>query len=107
MAPSPLKRNKMHRDFLKIVLSFFIAAFGIPSLSGVLSAAAAAFGYALFWSGILSLRGKNTSEARIAIFWFAGVQPIQLNWMISLEYMGPGIVVVYLFVIFALGLQFA
>jgi len=166
MVPRLLKRKAMqhiHRDFLKIVLSFFIAAFGIPSLSGVLSAAAAAFGYALFWSGILSLRGKNIPEVGgncktpfgakfalfpldstfckvpmanrichfaknrtnekiikfcsrselcnslvgVVIFWFAGVQAIQLNWMISLEYMGPGILVVYFFVILALGLQFA
>jgi apolipoprotein N-acyltransferase len=93
----------MHSDFLKIILSFFIAAFGIPSLSGFLSMAAAAGGYALFWSSAVSLK-KN--KFWVSVVWFAGVQAVQLNWMISMQYMGPGILLVYLFVIFGLGIQF-
>jgi apolipoprotein N-acyltransferase len=91
------------RDFLKVLVSFVITAFGIPSLSGILSAAAASFGYALFWSGIVSQKNHRFA---LAVVWFTGVQAVQLNWMVSMEYMGPAILGVYLLVIVALGLQF-
>lgn len=93
----------MKTSLIKVLLSFIIVAFGIPSLSGYLSLAAA-FGYALFWNGAFSLKKHRFWVATI---WFACVQAVQLNWMVSTEYMGHGILVVYLFVVVALGLQFA
>ena len=38
--------------------------------------------------------------------WFASVQAVQLSWFTSTDYMGLGIIVVYLFLAIAIGLQF-
>ncbi len=89
---------------LKVALSFLIAAFGIPSLSGILSIAAASVGYAIFWDAARSF--KPSRKFIWGTLWFAAVQAVQLNWLVSMQYMGPGILVVYLFVIAAIGVQF-
>lgn len=100
------KKPKINRQRLALLLltSYIIAAFGAPSLSGVLSIGAGAFGYALFWLAWLSMGKKRFW---VAVTWFTAVQAVQLSWLTSLEYMGPLILGVYGFVIFAIGLQFA
>lgn len=85
------------------VLSFLIVAFGQPAWVPGLGIFSAAFGYALFWKGMLQLPKRRFW---LAVFWFAGVQGVQLSWMATLDYMGPLIIGVYLFLIFAMGVQF-
>jgi apolipoprotein N-acyltransferase len=84
---------------LLFLVSYLIVAFGAPSLSLELSIAASAFGYALFWKAA-------QGEFWIGVLWFAGVQAVQLNWLASMHYMGPLILVVYALVTVVLGLQF-
>ena len=86
----------------QIFVSFSIVAFGTPSLSGILSSLAAACGLALFWSAT----NKLSRRFWIAFGWFTSVQAIQLNWMVSFDYMGYAILLIYLLVIVGLGLQF-
>jgi len=102
---APINSNKRQSKFwLLLGSSFVIAALGTPSLSPLLSVFAASFGYALFWLALLMLDAKRRFWP--AVFWFACVQAVQLNWLASTVYMGPFILIVYLFVIFGLGLQF-
>ncbi len=87
-----------------VILSFFLVAFGIPSLSSVLSIAAASLGYALFWLAALKIDRRR--RFWLSVVWFMLVQAVQLSWLTSTVYMGPLILVVYLFVIAGLGFQF-
>lgn len=91
---------------LFILLSFLITAFGQPASIRGLGPLAAAFGFALFWKGMLSIEAPKR-RFLLSLFWFAAVQGVQLSWMTSMKYMGPLIVAVYLFLILAMGLQFA
>lgn len=91
------------RSFFQIALSFCLVAFGLPSFNAVLSSLSAAFGLAIFWNTALSLPRR---KFLVAVVWFAGVQSVQLNWLLSFDYMGLGILAVYLFVIAGLGVQF-
>lgn len=61
--------------------------------------AASAFGYALFWR---AAKGNFW----VGTVWFSAVQAVQLSWLSSTHYMGPLILVVYVLVAVALGLQF-
>ncbi|HEY4255561.1 MAG TPA: apolipoprotein N-acyltransferase [Chlamydiales bacterium] len=85
-----------------ILASFFVVAFGHPTNSRWLSAVAACLGYALFWKGALEVRRPFW----LAALWFGAVQAVQLSWLTSTVYMGSGILVVYAFLVIALGLQF-
>ncbi|HEX2582776.1 MAG TPA: apolipoprotein N-acyltransferase [Chlamydiales bacterium] len=79
-------------------------AFGTPSLSPAASLLAASFGYALFWRAALQVNPKR--RFWLSVVWFALVQAVQLNWLTSTVYMGPLILVLYLFLIGGLGIQF-
>jgi apolipoprotein N-acyltransferase len=82
-----------------------IIACGQPARMPWLCPISATVGFALFFSFFSS----ETSKKRIfwiSTAWFMAVQLIQLSWMTSIEYQGYYILIVYLFLSFALGLQF-
>ncbi|HAB99641.1 MAG TPA: apolipoprotein N-acyltransferase [Parachlamydiales bacterium] len=91
--------------WLYLVSSFFIVACGQPARVPVLGLVAAMAGFAFFWRSMLCL-DKRSSRFFLAFAWFFGVQAVQLSWMATTQYMGPLILVVYLTLCLALGLQF-
>ncbi len=85
--------------------SFLLVALGQSSWVEGFSIAASAFGYALFWRAMLTLE-KRGSQFWLSAGWFASVQAVQLSWLTSTHYMGPLILLIYTFLIVAIGAQF-
>ena len=92
-------------NFLFFLGSLLLTAFGQPAWIPGCGVFASAFGFALFWKAMLSFE-KPRDRFFLAMIWFAAVQGIQLSWLATLDYMGPLILVVYLFLILAMGAQF-
>ena len=92
--------------WIYLISSFLIVALGQPARSVELGILASIFGFALFWRSMLYFDSPR-SRFLLALLWFTGVQMIQLSWMATIQYMGPLIVAVYLFLNGALGVQFA
>lgn len=88
-----------------IFLSFLITAFGQPAWVRGCGVIAAAFGFALFWKGMLSFQ-RPRDRFILSLLWFSCVQAVQLSWMTTLDYMGPLILVLYSFLILGMGTQF-
>jgi apolipoprotein N-acyltransferase len=88
-----------------LAASFALAAFGQSAWVSFFGIGAAAFGYALFWRAMLLLP-RRRDRFLLSTGWFAAVQAVQLSWLTSTDYMGPLILVVYLFLIAAIGVQF-
>lgn len=97
--------NARINSFFLIFLSFAIVAFGQGTWISGLGVLAATVGLALFWKALL-LFAERRRRFWVSVFWFACVQMVQLSWLSEIAYMGPLILVVYLFLAFALGLQF-
>lgn len=89
-----------------IVVSFLLVALGQPAWVRGFGVLAAAFGFALFWRAMLSFPSKR-DRFLLSMGWFACVQGVQLSWMATMDYMGPLILAVYLFLILGMGAQFA
>lgn len=96
----------INKKLLGFLSSFFIVALGQPAWVGFLSPLAAILGYAVFWY-TFNDHEKIQSKIKISFFWFLFVQSVQLSWMTSIKYQGPYILLVYLFVLIWLSLQFA
>jgi len=95
-------------DRQTLILSFFsflIVAFGQPAWISGLGVIASAIGYTLFWRGMLLLPTLR-DQFLISVVWYSAVQGVQLSWMATTNYMGPFILVLYLFLIVAMGVQF-
>lgn len=93
----------MQSSFALLIISWLLVSLGQGAWIPLLAPLSAAFGYALFWYWSFS-----TSRPFLAsILWFASVQAIQLSWLTQTEYMGPLILVVYVMLCLAIGLQFA
>lgn len=88
------------KRFLLIILSFLIVAFGQPAFSATLGLISGFCGLALFWWAC------HRTFFLSFLFFFA-VQLVQLSWMSSTEYVGPGLLFVWLVLSAALGLFFA
>lgn len=88
-----------------LLISFFITAFGQPSWVPGLGVLSAAFGFALFWKGMLSFP-KARDRFLLSLIWFASVQGVQLSWLTTMDYMGPLILGLYLLLILGVGIQF-
>ena len=88
-----------------VLSSFAIVAFGQPAWVGGLGVLASAFGIALFWRAAFTFE-KRLHRFLLGAIWFGSVQAVQLSWMSSDAYMGPMILVVYLFLCLAVGAQF-
>lgn len=92
--------------WIYLIVSFLIVALGQPARIPFLGIVASVGGFACFWRAMLSFPAARTRFI-LAGIWFSGIQLIQLSWMSTTDYMGPLIVLVYLFLAGALGLQFA
>lgn len=88
-----------------IFVSFLIVAFGQPAWVPGFGLLAAAVGFALFWRGMLFFP-RQLDRFLLSSIWFAAVQGVQLSWMTTMDYMGPFIIAVYLFLILGMGAQF-
>lgn len=95
-------RQRLPQAFF-LLFSLLIVAFGQPLWSWPIGMAAGTVGFALFWKTLLDI---PSAKARfwLATAWFAGVQLIQLYWMVYHPY--SYIYIVYLFLAFAVGAQF-
>lgn len=89
-----------------IGFSFLITAFAQPAWVRGLGPLCAAFGFALFWKGMISYE-RPRDRFLLSLLWFASIQAVQLSWMTSVKYMGSLMLLVYLFLILGLGVQFA
>lgn len=88
-----------------IFVSFLLVAFGQPAWIRGFGVLAAAFGFALFWRAMLSFP-RPRDRFLLSMGWFACVQGVQLSWMTTMDYMGPLILALYLFLILGMGVQF-
>lgn len=77
-----------------------IVAFGQSAWISGLAPLAAACGYALFWSSLKERRFWP------ATFWFTAVQLVQISWLATPDYMPAVMLLVYVLLAFAMGLQF-
>lgn len=91
--------------WLFLFISFILVAFGQPAWISIFGMVAAAIGFAIFWRGMLFFPDRR-QRFILSLLWFASVQGVQLSWMTTIDYMGVGILVVYLFLIGAMGVQF-
>ncbi|HSX11127.1 MAG TPA: apolipoprotein N-acyltransferase [Chlamydiales bacterium] len=92
-------------NYILIAVSFLLVAFGQPAWIRGFGVLSAAFGFALFWRAMLDFP-RQRDRFFLSVAWFACVQGLQLSWMTTMDYMGPFIIVVYLFLILAMGVQF-
>lgn len=91
---------------LLILLSLVLVAFGHSSYVPCFGIGAAAVGYACFWKAILSMFSNTRKRFWAFFLWYATVLAIHLSWLTSIQYMGMGILTVYLLVIILFSLQF-
>lgn len=92
-------------SFLLFLTSLIITAFAQPAWIPGFGILSSAFGYALFWKGMLFF-SKERDRFLLAMVWFATVQGVQLSWMATTDYMGPLIIALWLFLILSMGIQF-
>lgn len=79
------------------LLSWFLVAFGTPSLLPSLMPLAALGGYALFWRSIAGIQ----SRFALSFIWFFFVGLVHFSWIATTTYNGPLMWIVYLFVVTA------
>jgi len=91
-------------QFVLVLISFFGVAMAQNAWIGWLGPFAAAAGYALFWQAVSGTSPKQRFWT--GFVWFFSVQAFQLSWMATTEYMGLGIIAVYLALAIGLGIQF-
>jgi apolipoprotein N-acyltransferase len=91
--------------YLLIGISFLLVAFGQPAWVKAFGVLAAGCGYALFWRAML-LFPTPRERFFLSMGWFTCVQGVQLSWLVTFDYMGPLILVLYLFLILGMGAQF-
>ncbi|MBA3722312.1 MAG: apolipoprotein N-acyltransferase [Parachlamydiaceae bacterium] len=75
------KLNPYNKTFL-LILSFCLVAFGQPAWNGWISILSGLVGFALFWRVLLDVPEKGYRFC-IGMGWYAGIQIVQLAWMIS------------------------
>lgn len=95
----------MHKIILLQVLSGVMVALGQPAFFPALGLLASIMGFSLFWKS-LDLMNSNKSF-KVSFIWFFLVQLIQLSWLVSLEYQGFYILILYVFLSAGMALQFA
>ncbi len=88
-----------------LIVSFLLAAFGQPAWIPGFGMLTAAFGFALFWRAML-FYSRPRDRFFLSLIWFSCVQGVQLSWMTTMDYMGPLIIGLYLFLILGMGVQF-
>jgi apolipoprotein N-acyltransferase len=93
----------MYISILLFIVSFLIVGFGQPAWSPLCGMIAACVGYAFFFRVLLNLPSSR-HRFWLGTLWFAGIQIIQLSWMISHPYLY--IYPLYFFLSLTMGLQF-
>lgn len=99
-------RSSIFKQIVCFLISWLVVAFGQPAWIPLLGLLASVAGFALFWRMLVTLPTK-TQRFFTAMGWFILVQLIQLSWMTSIKYVGGVILLVYFFLAFWWGLQFA
>ncbi len=96
----------LKKENFLFLLSFILCAFGQPAWIGPLGLFTSFLGYTIFWSQIIK---KQITKRRFqySFLWSLFVQAIGISWMASVKYQGYYILLVYLFVICAISIQFA
>ncbi len=92
-------------QLLYFFASFLLVASAQPDWSVLACLAASAFGYALFWKGVLRVQGQK-KRLLSGIVWFAAVQAVQLSWFATDRYVGSFIYGFFAFLVLAIGAQF-
>lgn len=100
------QKLKLDRPPFWFFLSFFLVGAAQPDWSTLACILTSAFGYALFWFGLVKIE-KKKSRFLSALLWFFSIQAIHLSWFMSDEYVGKYIYIGLVFLYLALGLQFA
>ncbi|MGD2169084.1 MAG: apolipoprotein N-acyltransferase [Chlamydiota bacterium] len=95
----------MIKLFGLFLVSLLIVAFGQPAWIPILGYLSSCVGFALFWL-FLEKMPRKAGKWFFATLWFCLVQSVQLSWMTATKYQGNYILLVYLFVIVAMGVQF-
>ncbi|MCH9627607.1 MAG: Apolipoprotein N-acyltransferase [Chlamydiales bacterium] len=85
--------------------SFLLVASAQPDWSVLACLATSAFGYALFWKGMLRTQGQK-KRLLSGIIWFAAIQAVQLSWLATDRYVGLFIYGFFTFLVLAIGVQF-
>jgi len=101
----PFPPLKKHQQFLLLILSWAIVAFGQPAWVSWLGIAASAFGYALFWRVMLSSPNRRFRFC-LSTGWFLAVYAVHISWLTADDYQGPYIFLVYALVLCVFSLQF-
>lgn len=70
------------QQFLLLLLSFIVVAFGQPAWSESLSLITSFIGFAVFWRALLSISSAK-NRFFIAMGWFGAVQLVQFSWSLS------------------------
>ncbi len=94
----PTTRFNFKNSFI-FLLAVFIVAFGQPIWSSWLGLVSSFCGFALFWQ-------IHQQRFWYSTLFFCLVQLVQLSWMGSVEYVGEGLIVSWIFFSLALGLFF-
>jgi apolipoprotein N-acyltransferase len=99
-------RSKSKLQYVALLLSGVICAFGQPDRHFIFPLIAYLFGYSS--AIVLFLECRSRKERFILSFlWASGIELFQLNWLANTHYHGMGILFVYLFLSFGIALQFA
>lgn len=91
------------QNVILILISFALVAFGQPAWVWWAGLMASAFGYALFWRVLFEIP-QPRRRFYLSMAWYAGVQIVQLSWMVSHPFLY--IYGVVLFCAIAIGAQF-
>lgn len=95
----------MYRIIFLPLVSGFCVALGQPAFFPVLGLLASAIGFSLFWRALDSISENKIFRASFG--WFFLVQLVQLSWLVSLEYQGTYILILYVGLSAGMALQFA
>lgn len=91
--------------FFLLAISFLMVGLGQPYLIPFFAVCASCIGFACFWKVLLDFQ-STTKKFWVATLWFTLIQAIQLNWLTSDRYTGAYIFILYILLIFGIGLEF-
>jgi apolipoprotein N-acyltransferase len=99
---------KYYKSYFLVVISFIVMSQGQCPQHYYCGIVAATMGLAMFWRFLFY---KNNMSVKrkflLAVIWFGGVQLLQLSWMSSIQYQGVLILIVYVLLAAAIGIEFA
>jgi len=96
---------RIMKRILYLISSFTLVAAAQPDFGKIACMLTGLGGYTLCWLGLRQLPSKT--KFFLAIVWMTGAQMIHTNWMTSVEYVGPGILLGWLLHSLSIGCMFA